>query len=337
MIKGKEFHNLIGHIFDNDVKGLYNSEQLQVNCPKCQQNDGLSYPDGKYNLEINTAKRVFRCWRCDSPKFSGSLGKLIKIFGTYSDYEIYKTYGYTDYFPFENDNENDEDLTFEVTLPKEIIYFSDIDVSNPNHIEPYVYMVNDRQIERSILIKNKIGFCVDGFYRGRIIIPSFDSENNVNYFISRTYKKNVKPVYLNPKINKNKIIFNENQINWDSTIYIVEGAFEMFSVINAIPQLGTVLSESLFYKLKEIKPQVIIILDPDAIINAISIFQILFNIYVGCEEKIKIVKLKGDDDLDKIRRIHGRKKVLELLYGATLLSVDDFIKMRECEYGSYSK
>ena len=337
MIKGKEYHNLIDHIFDGDVKGLYSSEQLQVNCPRCQQNDGLAHPDGKYNLEINTAKRVFRCWRCYSPKFSGTLGKLIKTFGSYSDYEIYKSYGNTGYFPFNDEDENDEDLVFEVTLPKEMIYFSDMDVSDPKHIEAYIYMVNDRQISRDILLKYKIGFCIDGYYRGRIIIPSFDSEGNINYFISRTYKKNVKPTYINPKIDKNKIIFNEGLINWDSTIYLVEGGFEMFSIVNAIPQLGTVLSDSLFHKLKQIKPEVIIVLDPDAIVNAIELFQILNNIYVGCEEKIKIVKLNGNYDLDEIRRNYGKKKVLDLLYGATLLSVDDFIKLRECSYGSYSK
>lgn len=329
MIRGKQYHNLLGHIFDDDVKGIYTSEQLQVNCPKCQQNDGLPYPDGKYNLEINTAKRVFKCWRCDSPKFSGSLGKLIKIFGTYADYEIYKSYGEDNYFLFENEEDENDDFEFEVILPREIIYFSNMDVNDPKHIEPYIYMVNDRKVDRDLLLKHKIGFCVDGYYSNRIIIPSFNNENKLNYFISRRYKKSVKTKYCNPKINKNKIIFNEDLINWDSTIYIVEGAFEMLSLVNGIPQLGTVLSDALFFKLKKIKPYVVIVLDPDAIKSAIEIFQILFNIYVGCEEKIKIVKLTGNNDLDYIRRNKGKKEVLKLLRSATSLCVDDYIKLRE--------
>jgi len=91
MIKGQEYHSIIENIF-GDVNGINVSSQLQVNCPRCMEREGLSYPDGKYNLEINTAKRVFRCWKCDEPKFSGSLKKLIRLYGSYGDYELYKSF-----------------------------------------------------------------------------------------------------------------------------------------------------------------------------------------------------------------------------------------------------
>ena len=103
----------------------------------------------------------------------------------------------------------------------------------------------------------------------------------------------------------------------------------MLSLVNGIPQLGTVLSHTLFFKLKKIKPYVVIVLDPDAIKSAIEIFQTLFNIYVGCEDKIKIVKLSGNNDLDYIRINKGKKEVLKLLRSATSLCVDDYIKLRE--------
>ena len=49
------------------------------------------------------------------------------------------------------------------------------------------------------------------------------------------------------------IIFNEGLINWDSTIYIVEGTFEFLSFpVNTIPQLGKQLSSALFFKLKNL-------------------------------------------------------------------------------------
>ena len=88
MIRGKEFHPIIERMF-GDVKGYLESEQIQVNCPKCQQREGLSIPDGRYNLEINTAKRLFRCWKCDVPKFSGGLKRLIRTYGSKFDYDIY--------------------------------------------------------------------------------------------------------------------------------------------------------------------------------------------------------------------------------------------------------
>ena len=106
MIRGQEFHAIIQNIFE-DVNGLQQSEQIQVNCPRCQEKDGLGHPDGKFNLEINTAKRMFRCWKCDEPRFSGSLGRLVKMFGRSSDYEMYKAYAgiYSDYVYNEDEKE----------------------------------------------------------------------------------------------------------------------------------------------------------------------------------------------------------------------------------------
>ena len=90
MLIGREFHAIINRVFNEDIRGYLEHEQIQVNCPRCQERDCLSSPDGKYNLEINTAKKMFRCWKCDEPKFSGSLGYLIKRYGTYSDVNYMK-------------------------------------------------------------------------------------------------------------------------------------------------------------------------------------------------------------------------------------------------------
>jgi DNA primase len=325
MIDGKQFHGIINDIFDGDVKGYLESEQLQTNCPKCQERENLSSPDGKYNLEINTAKEVFRCWKCDFPKFSGSLGKLIRILGNNSDYELFKSYGGTIIL----NNENDEEEYIEdVKLPDEFISFSHMNMNNQEHLKAYVYMIEERKITKEQLLKHKIGFCCDGYYSGRIIIPSYDISGELNYFIGRAYRKNLKPPYLNPDANKDTIIFNEGTINWDSSIYIIEGVFEMFSVYNGIPQLGKTISSALFSKLKEKKPPVVIVLDPDAYKNGVELFQLLRVIYINDSDKIKIVKLKGVDDLDEIRKKKGEDEVIRVLRTATELSTDDYIRMR---------
>ena len=87
----------------------------------------------------------------------------------------------------------------------------------------------------------------------------------MNYFVSRAYKKDLKQKFMNPDTDKGRFIFNEGFANWDSTIYLVEGAFEMLSFpVNSIPMLGKDLLDALFFKLKELKPNVVILLDPDA-------------------------------------------------------------------------
>lgn len=327
MLRGQEFHSIIQNIFEN-VKGVNVSEQLQVCCPLCQKNAGLSQPDGKYNLEINTAKRKFKCWKC-SPKFSGSLGKLVKYFGTENDKTLYKVYSdlYGEY--------TEEDVEHEkVLLPDEMILFSDMDVNNPQHMEAYLYMVAYRKMPKERLLYYRIGFCIEGKYKRRIIIPSYNKDGIVDYFVGRTYDPKTRITYENPKSDKNNVIFNEGFINWDSTIYLCEGTFEMLSFpINVIPLLGKTISEKLFLKLREIKPNIIVVLDPDAIKDNIKLFQLLNTIYIDCEEKIRIITLPNNEDLDELIRNHESNEVIKHLYSARVLNVDDYFKIKLSGYG----
>ena len=335
-IQGYEIHPILNRIF-KDVKGYLESEQLQVCCPRCQEYEGLPYPDGKYNLEINTAKRVFKCWKCDNPNFSGSLGRLIKLYGTKIDYEEYKSYGYS-YQTRESDNFNDDE-EFELKLPEEMIYFSQMNPINLEHFEAYNYMVNERKISRDLILKHRIGFCLEGKYRKRIIVPSFNKEGGVNYFIARNYDNDKKKKiisYLNPKINKDNIIFNEGYINWDSTVYLVEGVFDMLSIpINTIPILGKKISTKLFLTLKKYKPNIILLLDLDAYENTMKLYYSLYNIYVGCEDKIKILKLPTNEDIDEYRKNNGSNKIVDLLYSARNLTIDDQFVLKKNFNGRY--
>lgn len=321
-IVGLEFHSIIGNVF-GDVKGLTHSEQLQVNCPRCQEREGLANHDGKYNLEINTRKRMFRCWRCDEPKFSGSLGRLIRTFGSSIDYDLYKSYSgiFQEY-----DENNDEKIYVKVSLPNEMILFSKMDSSNVEHFEAYNYLINERKISRDIILKYRIGFCIRGKYAKRIIIPSYDVNGEINYFVARSYDPKVKKrKYLNPDADKDNIIFNEGYINWDFTVYLVEGGFEFLSFpVNTIPMLGKTLSIKLFKKLNELKPNVVIVLDPDAYKSSIELYYTLKTIYIGCEDKVKLVKLPTDDDLDELRRNEGIDVVIKCLYDARGLNIDDY-------------
>ena len=332
MIKGLEFHSIIKKIFI-DVKGYEHSPQIQCCCPRCQENDYSDTPDGKFNLEINTEKRMFRCWKCDEPKFSGSLGKLIRTYGSSSDYELYKSYA-GDFFNYDRVEEEETDTQF-VQLPHEYIPFSKMDRHNPEHLEAYNYLVLERKLSLDIILKNKIGFCLTGKYENRIIIPSYDTYGDLNYFVGRTYIKNIKPTYLNPKVDKDKIIFNEGHINWDSTIYIVEGIFDVLAMVNASAMLGKTLSHTMFHMLKEKKPPVVIVLDPDAYRDAIRMFQTITTIYVGMEDRVKLVKLTGYKDIDKIRVDYGKKEVLKKLYSARQLEVDDYFLFNK--FNQYDK
>ena len=107
--------------------------------------------------------------------------------------------------------------------------------------EPFRYLAS-RGLGRKEILKWKIGYCKEGRYGGRIIIPSFDMDGDCNYFIARSYVGH-KRRYLNPTANRD-IVFNELMVDWDEPIILVEGVFDAIKAgQNAIPILGSTLRE----------------------------------------------------------------------------------------------
>ena len=322
MIPGREFHEILKNIFQ-DVKGIDVSAQLQINCPKCQDRDGLDKPDGKYNLEINTEKRVFRCWKCTNPDFSGTLGKLIRIYGSESDYELYKSF----YGSFFGDFKYDEDEYKPIYLPRETIFFSEMDKNNSEHLEAYSYLVVKRGLSKKKILDFNLGFCLKGRYKKRIIIPSYNISGDVNYFVSRSYDSKTKNKYDNPKRGKGSVVFNELFINFDSVVFLVEGVFDMFVIPNSIPLLGKELTLGLFLKLNELKPYVIIGLDPDAKKEECELYMRLKNIYGEESYKVKAMMLRGELDIDEIYVSEGREGLIKKICQSKRVSDDDYFRV----------
>lgn len=321
MYSGQEFYSIINGIF-SQING--SGPQFQVDCPRCAELGGLSGSDGKFNLEINFAKRVYRCWKCESPSFSGSLGKLIRLYGSNSDYDLYKSYASiygSDYLY----NENEEEY-IQAKLPDEMILFSQMEENNLDHFEAYNYVINDRKLSRETILKHRLGFCLTGKYSKRIIIPSYDENGDINYFVGRSYDKKEKRKYLNPNVDKNRFIFNIGTINFDSIVFIVEGVFDMLSLPNSIPLLGKTISPVLYLKLKELKPKIIIVLDPDAWKNEINVYNTLQPIYD--ENNMLVLNLKGRYDIDEIRKNLGETEIIKLLYNARKLNNNDYFDKR---------
>jgi DNA primase len=103
--------------------------------------------------------------------------------------------------------------------------------------------------------------------RNRLIIPSYDSFGDLNYYLGRDYTGKNKIKYKNCDVDKKSIIFQESLINWDNTIYLCEGVFDaMRFPNNGVSMLGKVLTKD-FYLFKEITSKanadVVIVLDGD--------------------------------------------------------------------------
>ena len=138
-----------------------------------------------------------------------------------------------------------------------------------------------------------MGYCFSGEYRNRVIIPSFDEDGDVNYFIARSYSGDSYK-YKNPRVSKN-IIFNELYTDWNSDLTIVEGVFDAVVAGNAIPLLGSTLHSRspLIRQIVFNDTPVYLALDPDAadkerkIIKTLSSYDIeLYKIDVSGYEDV---------------------------------------------------
>jgi DNA primase len=269
------------------------SGQISFDCPVCSYEiKGLDKGDGKGNLEINYIKNVFKCWSCgDTHNTHGSLYKLIKKYGNpklLKKYQILKP---------EDEFQQGAKFYKTITLPKEFIKLSDIHPAyklTPHYKQVMSYL-KKRNITDEIIRKYNIGFCYDGEYACRVIIPSYDIDEELNYFIARSYLTKSKLKYKNPEAQKEIIIFNEYLINWDETIYIVEGVFDSIFLPNSIPMLGKHLSKTLFDKLYNQAKKIVIVLDGDAWEDAQKLYH---NLNCGkLMGKIWICRLPSDKDI----------------------------------------
>jgi hypothetical protein len=236
---------------------MKDSEQ-SYHCPFCH------HPKKKLQINLNTQK--FHCWVCDAKgnRISSLLRKLkvdVKIIQKIKD-----IYGDDDY----NYNPN-EDYPEKLELPKEFkqLYIKPKSI-NPHYNHAISYL-NRRGIGMDLIVRYNIGYCDCGDYGGRIIIPSYDGDGELNYFIARSFYEDSKMKYKNPPVSRNVIMF-ENHINWSEAITLVEGAFDAFSVRrNVIPLLSKFILPKLKTKIKEMGvKKVNILLDPDAIQSSVK-------------------------------------------------------------------
>ena len=157
------------------------------------------------------------------------------------------------------------------------------------------------------MIKHSMGYTTQGVYRGRIVIPSFDGDDKINYFVARSYI-NHKMKYKNPEYPKEEIIFNESKIDWEKDIYLVEGVFDMLFLENSIPILGKTVSDKLWSTLYDrCKSNVVICLDGDAWDDSEKLYRKLDGGKLN--GKVRLIKMPKDKDVAELKGVEGLKEL----------------------------
>jgi len=259
-----------------------------VRCPNCKAQPG------KRKLSIRLDNDFYHCWVCGIK--GRSLINLLKNFARPESLTTYKR----DFLGVESVHSDDDEIHERAFLPRDFtLIFNALHRGiNPDFKACLNYLIGRGLTERDIWFY-KIGVSAEPNYKRRVIFPSFDVTGNLNFVVSRTVDKHAFPKYMNCNVDRNSIIFNELNINWEQPIVIVEGPFDLVKAgDNAIPLLGSGLSHEskLFQKIIEAQSEVYLALDDDATLKSARIAKRLSSF--GC--KVFRVPLDDFDDVGEM-------------------------------------
>ena len=109
-------------------------------------------------------------------------------------------------------------------------------------------------------------------------MPSFDCDGNLNYLTGRAIDSENWLRYVNESLPKQKIIFNEIDLDFTKPMVLVEGPLDLIKCPqNSTCLLGSSLNENsiLFYRITKNRTPIILLLDDDAKSKAMKIAKLL--------------------------------------------------------------
>ena len=298
--KRKIVTQVLGSYYQKGDEHLYH-------CPFCNHH--------KKKMSVNFVSGFYKCWVCDAR--GKNIYRIVRKFGNYQQRQKFlELQGRLDLNEFEDlfNELNDVEEKQRIDLPEEFISLCNRDL--PMDTTDAFRYLSSRGIGRREILKWKMGYCKEGRYAGRIIIPSFDVDGDCNYFIARSFVGHQRR-YLNPPTGRD-IVFNELNIDWDEPVILVEGVFDAIAAgENAIPILGSTLRERsrLFQAIALHDTPVYMALDKDAEKKAEWIIKSML------KYDLEVFKVPIDDaDVSEM----GDKEFKERLIKSTQIKSDMF-------------
>ena len=297
--------NLLSRVIGNTGRQLKKSNEYMFWSPFISHH--------KPKLQINVQTQKWHCWVSNQGGHNlFQLFKKLKASKEHFD-ELVELVGDKKYVK-RNTNKEDKKI---VRLPNE---FKPLWKDGNSIIRKHaiVYLKN-RGITLVDIIRYGMGYCEEGLYANRIIVPSYSSDGELNYFVGRDiYEGGMK--YKNPPVSKD-VIGLDLFINWNEPIILCEGVFDAIAIRrNAIPLFGKTIPKSLMKKIyeKQVK-QIYILLDSDAIMDSIKMTDSLMKNGIN----VYYVNLSEEDPSDM-----GFKKVINLIKETKQTSFSDLMRMK---------
>jgi DNA primase len=285
-----------------------NNEHLFL-CPYCKHD--------KKKLSVNVEKNLFKCWICEST--GRDIRRLVRRFGNFNQLaewdNLTNRTNISDFDDLFAETQSETEPAPSLGLPEG---FNSLCNKPSLAALPALNYLKNREISEKDMLYWKMGYTLSGRFSNRVVIPSFDINGDLNYFIARTFSSDFRK-YLNPPVSKD-IIFNELYLEWDSDLVITEGVFDaIVAGPNAVPLLGSTLRQNskLFRRIAQSDTSIFLALDPDAAKKEERIIRLFLS--YGLE--VFKIDVSGYEDISEM----GREEFLKRKEDATLIRETDYL------------
>ena len=286
-------------------KSARGGDEAVFTCPSCNHH--------KRKLTFNLLSQKFKCWVCGY-KGHRAYQLLKKVNAPRSTYEVLKEIDSQYNFKKQTKQKIEPNT---LTLPKEAIPIMSSSAVLSRHALHYL---NQRGVTKQDIVKYDLHYCEEGDLRNMVLIPSYDKDGFINYYVGRSFDKNA---YIKHKLasSTKDIIGFEMYINWDLPVILCEGAFDAMAIKrNAIPLFGKRISDSLMKKIIESKVEKIYLaLDEDALKEAFKHAET----FLSYGKKVYLIEMEDKDPSEL-----GFETFTRLLHKATKLTTSTLMKKR---------
>jgi hypothetical protein len=247
----------LNKVFGTGVLGT-DGLNIAVCCPnpKCSTYGIAS----KKKLTIKIDSDQFHCWVCDLR--GRSLHNVLRRHfpAHYNEYN--------NRFSKKLDISQISDIEPEVVVPPVgfKLLATSMSIRDPD-VKDTIRYARSRNLTNKDFWYFKLGTCTRGKFRRRLIMPSFNEDGDLNYYVARMIDGSQGGMkYLNAKVPKKNVIFNEINIDWTEELTLVEGPMDLTKCDNnASCLLGSHFSEeyALFQKIIKHRTPVLLAMDSD--------------------------------------------------------------------------
>ena len=286
-------------------KSARGGDEAVFYCPSCNHH--------KKKLTFNLSSQKFQCWVCNY-KGHRAFQLLKKAEAPGAAYELLKEID-SQYNFKQAPKQRIEANTLQ--LPKEAKPLTNATDIMSRHAFHYL---SQRGITIQDIVKYNIHYSEEGEFKNMVVIPSYDDNGFLNYYVGRSFDKNA---YIKHKLafGTKDIIGFEMYINWDLPVILCEGACDAMTIKrNAIPLFGKKIPPTLMQKIIESNvKKIYLALDDDALKETFSHAET----FLSYGKKVYLIEM-GDKDPSEL----GFENFTKLLHKATKLTISTLMKKR---------